>query len=241
MRLFFCGVLLVALLSVDGKAQDSTKVKPRAYTHYFGLQANQLLRQLFDFGGSSTVPANAYSLVFSFNSPLTGAGMNTGFGYTFNEFNDGDATNKRETKINDFFLRVGYEKKRSLGKRWLASTGIDVVVDRQRNETENTTDFGSGNRSKINSKTKISAWGLGPRITLNFKVSERIYIGTEATYYFKSIKDERIIESEITSQIFDPFTGQIRLQTTRDKDEVESKNKRFSFASPAVLFLLLKW
>lgn len=241
MRLFFSVALLVALLSVKAKAQDSTIVQSSLYTHYFGIQANQLLRQLFDFGGTNTLPANSYSLVFSFNSPTTGAGMNTGFGYTFNEFNDGDATIRRETKINDLFFRVGYEKKRSLGKRWLASSGIDLVVDRQRNETMNTTDFGSGNKSKISSETKVGAWGLGPRITLNFKVSERIYIGTEATYYFKAIKDTRIIESEITSQFFDPFTGQISIQTTRDKDEVESKIKRFSFSSPAVLFLILKW
>lgn len=167
--------------------------------------------------------------------------MNSGLGYTFNEFNDGDALNKRETKINDLFLRIGYEKKRNLGKRWMASTGLDVVFDRQRNKTSNTNDFGSGNKSKIETETKLSAWGLGPRFTLNFKISEKIWIGTEAMYYFKSIKDKRIIKSEITSQIFDPFTGQTRLQTVSDKDEIESKNKRFTFSSPAVIFLIVKW
>lgn len=240
MRLFFCGMLVI-LFPVSFAYAQSDSTNQGTYSHYLGAQANQLLRQLFDFGGTNTSPANSYALVYSFNSPLTGAGMNTGFGYTFNEFNDGDAINKRETKINELFLRIGYEKKRSLGKRWMASTGVDLVIDRQRNKTSNTNDFGSGNKSKIETETKVNAWGLGPRFTINFKISERIWVGTEAMYYFKSIKDERIVKSEITSQVFDPMTGQVTLQTTQDKDEVETKNKRFTFTSPAVLFLIVKW
>lgn len=224
MRLFIvCIVLLSA--RVSGIAQSSDSIKN---THYLGFQANQLLRQLLDLGGSNTAASSPYGLIYSMNNNQTGAGFNAGLGFTLNEFTDGDAVNKRTTDINDVFVRFGYDKKLKISKRWYASVGIDAVLDRQKNKTVNITEFSPSQKSTVTSETKASAWGLGPRGTLNFSITDKIAIGTESTWYFKSTKSKQ--------KVTNSFSGG---QT--DTDTVDSKGKRFVFASPVVIFLILKW
>src|SRR5688572_22237944 len=103
--------------------------------HYVGVQVNQLIRQILNFSGGSSSINNPYLLTYAVNSPQTGWGANFGLGYTFNEFNDGDAFIQRKTKINDFFFRVGFEKKSKFGRHWILSAGMDVLADLQNNST----------------------------------------------------------------------------------------------------------
>jgi hypothetical protein len=221
--LFMCAALGCAIFSSMAQSKDTV-----ATTHYVGVQANQLLRQLLDLGGSNTAASSPYALIYSANNTKTGAGFNAGLGLLVNQFSDGDAVNKRTTEASDVFLRFGYEKKMVLGKRWYASLGIDAVTERQKNKTVNTTEFSPSQKSTVTSDTKSSAWGAGPRGTINFSITNKIAIGTESTWYFKFTKSKQKITNE--------FSG-----SPRNTDTLDTKGKRFVFASPAVLFLILKW
>lgn len=204
---------------VSAFAQDTI---PGRSTHYVGVQINQLIRQVLNFSSSSTAVNNPYLLTYAVNSRQTGWGANFGLGYTFNEFNDGDAFLERNTKINDFFFRVGFEKKSSLGKRWILSSGIDAVVDLQNNTTK--TVQGNDPNTTVETKNKNNGWGLGPRASLNYIATDRIWVGTEITYYFKSLKNT--IETDAVNGIDDKTTD---------------KTKRFQFAVPAVIFMIVKF
>lgn len=192
-------------------------MSPKKTAHYLGLQANELIRQLFNFGGSSGSFNNPYLLTYSLNSIKTGWGANFGLGYTHNEFKEGDALNPRETNINDFFFRAGVEKKISLGRKWIFSSGLDFVRESQKNKT--ILSFGGGTQPFV-TETKITATGIGPRIALQFSVSERIWLGTEATYYYKSSKQR---------------------QTATNVPTTNDDLKSFRFSVPAVLFLIVKF
>lgn len=203
----------------SGTAQDP---KTKNSSHYVGVQVNQLIRQIFNFSGGSSSINNPYLLTYAVNSTETGWGANFGLGYTFNEFNDGDAFTQRRTKINDFFFRVGFEKKSRFGKHWILSAGGDVLTDLQNNST--TTKQGGDPQFNAVTKNKSVGFGLGPRVTLNYEITDKMLVGTEATYYFKSIKN--------TIENNNGFGG---------SDKTEEKLKRFQFNVPAVVFLILKF
>ncbi|MBX2965145.1 MAG: hypothetical protein KF845_03300 [Cyclobacteriaceae bacterium] len=210
----FASILFVGFATIVF-GQDSLSRK----NYYVGLQANQLIRQLFNFGGTNTAVNNPYLLTLSSNNPQTGRGSNFGWGYTYNQFNDGDAFTQRKTSINDFFFRVGFERKRSFGKKWIISTGMDAIIAREKNTTEV---MQSGFKSKTVNQS--NSWGLGPRVTLNYHVTEKILLGTEANYYFKATK----------STIENSGIGTSTNKTTE-------KQKNFQLNVPAVLFVILKF
>jgi hypothetical protein len=207
--IFFAGIAITVF------GQDSLSRK----NYYVGLQANQLIRQLINFSSTSPVINNPYLLTLSINNPQTGRGSNFGWGYTYNQFNDGDAFTQRKTNINDFFFRIGFEKRRSLGKKWIMTTGVDAILSREKNTTE----IIQGGVS-VKTINKSNSWGLGPRLTLNYQLTERILFGTEATYYFKQTKNT--IENRGTGM---------------STDETSENLKNFQLNVPAVLFLILKF
>ncbi len=197
---------------------QSTEEAVSANSKYLGIQANQLVRQLLNFGGTNSNVANPYLLTYAFNSNASGTGMSFGLGYSYRHFNDGDAITPRQTTESDFFIRAGIEKKVFWGKRWMGSYGVDVVLDRLRDKTKTTSNFGG---PPIETGSITTLGGLGPRCTLNFQIAEKILIGTEASYYFKSGKQK----------IEDP-TVSVR---------TEHKQRSFNLAVPAVLYLILRF
>jgi hypothetical protein len=230
--------LLLAGLSAAVAAQTITP--ERKNVRYVGIQANQLLRQLFNFSNNAGTFNNPYLLTFAVNRDSVGPGLNIGFGYSFDETKTGDAVLERISKINNLALRIGYEHKYRLGKKFITSIGIDAVIDRQKNNTESKTlnDF---NKSTVTTTNKENGIGFGPRFTLNYQIMDRLLIGTEGTYYFKSIKNTNKTVSKITTREFDPVTGQERNVTHTDVTDSDDDFKKLQLNVPAVIFLILKF
>ena len=221
-------------------AGDSTKLK-RSTHQYLGLQANQLLNQLFNFGNNAPAINNPYLIIYSVNSVRTGVGLNTGMGYTVHSTDDkSDPNTSRSTTISSFSTRVGVEKKSLLGKKWQVSYGFYLLYNNEDDKTNITSQFQfNSNSSESNSNT--SYFGFGPRVALNFFITEKILLGTEATYYFKSIKISQKITNTQTSIFVDPNTGQQSSQTTTSATNSSQKSTDFALNLPVALFLILKF
>lgn len=231
-------VVLSQLMTSLAVAQDGSPA-PKRSVHYIGLQANQLIRQVFNFSNTNSVLNNPYLLTWSVNSVETGAGFTMGFGYNFTQSKDGDQFVDRSITVNDVFVRMGYEKKSRLAPKIIFSLGADVLFDRQRSETK--TEEKTQSDLMFESSTTTVAGGLGPRFTLNYQLHERILIGTEANFYFKWSKTDNTQEQVFFESVFDPTTGQFRtIRRTEENTETE-KSKRFQFNSPAVIFLIMKF
>lgn len=211
---------IFTFLVVSGFAQEETAAPTRLATHYIGIQANQLLRQLFSLSNTSAPINNPYLMTYSVNSNATGVGLNLGLALNYNQFGDDVGTLHRETKINDFSFRIGIEKKSVLSKKWILACGADIVIDNTKNSTKTTDPVSSSQTSETTSK--ITGWGLGPRVAIYYQIGEKILLGTEANYYFKSLTT--------TNEFKDSFSS--------DKDEIDIK--RFQLNVPAVIFLVLK-
>jgi hypothetical protein len=229
-RLFGLSAIF-AILALPGFAQkDSVQTNgaksPRKSSHYVGLQANQLIKQLLNLGGSTSAINNPYLITYSVNSNKSGVGLNLSLGYTRDESlsTSGDGANQIQTTINEFFFRVGVEKKRQIGKRWLLTAGGDVVVDNESNKTESRTTFGSGNPQQTSTnKEKSFAYGTGLRVGLNFHITDKVLLGTEATYYLK-----RVAVTNTSSSSFGT------------PKEAKQDLTKFQLNVPAVLFLIVK-
>jgi hypothetical protein len=227
-RLFGLSAIL-AILALPGFAQEdsvqtSAAKSPRKSSHYVGLQANQLIKQLLNLGGSTSAINNPYLITYSVNSNATGVGMNLSLGYTRDESlsMSGDGSSQIQTTINEFFFRIGVEKKKQIGKRWLLTAGGDLVIDQESNNTESRSNGGGSSQISKN-KEKSDAFGTGLRAGLNFHITDKILLGTEATYYLKFVTVTN------TSQ----FQFGTPTKATQDL-------KRFQLNVPAVLFLIVK-
>jgi hypothetical protein len=210
---------LFLLIACFGFAQDSLQ---RKANHYIGLQANQLFRQILNLSNSNAAISNPYLLVYSVNSSSHGHGLNLSVGYVYNQVNDGDAFGKRETTIDNLNFRAGYEKKSNLGRKWVVSWGFDLIFDKLSNNTKNTNTQG-GPSFTFETTTKTEAWGVGPRFTLNYQVTDKILLGTESTYYFKTGSN---------SSKFEPST-----EPQPDEEEF----KQFQLTAPVAIYLIIKF
>lgn len=240
-RLCWCAVLCIATLSCYSQS-DSTHHKTS--TTYLVVQANQLIRQIFNFSNANAAIDNPYLLTYSVNSKRNGVGFSSGLGYSISEAADGSPSNKRETKINNFSIRVGVEKKSQIGKRWTVSWGLDIVHDNLKNETKNNQNTDPSNpaiRFESTTTNTTSAWGFGPRFTLNVAITNRILIGTEASYYYKSGSTDVAASNTNTFLQFDPGSGGNKLTTNSTKTESSSDFTKFQFIVPAVIYMTIKF
>ena len=214
------------LMCIAGYSQDLTStqnsevVETKVARHYVGIQVNELLRQLLNFGGTSNSVGNPYLITYAVNSTKNGVGFNFGLGYTYSSTSNGDPITPRTTIDHSLNLRFGLEKKFTIGKRWLSSYGLDLVLDDSNNKTETTFNPGGGIPSKTTTELSINGGGLGPRFTLNFFVSDRIMLGTEASYYYRA--------------------GTSTQKVSNQPDQT-NKPRSLTFAVPAVLFVILKF
>lgn len=188
---------------------------------YFGVHTNQLIRQLVNFGSSSSIPTNPFLINIAVNAKETGNGFNVGFGYSYDRLNDTDQNIDRTTIINNFGLRFGYDKKIEIWEKWQVAWGLDGLVTDNKNETVVKFPIGSNVTSTATTINRTYQFGFGGRFGLNFFVSKKVLLGTEMSYYFKSGRSKF-------------FEGDIDSNPERD-----SKINSFKPELPGVLYLIV--
>jgi hypothetical protein len=168
------------------KPEPASQFSNKEMINYFGLEVNPLLRQIINLNPNSTPTNNPFGIQFASNSARTGRGLSLGLTYSRSKLNDDANGVQRETVNRDIAFRVGYERKHQLGKRWIVLHGYDLVLGGSKSRTETTDQF----VGDFVTETTGNYWGLGPRGGLLFLISDRVTIGTEATYYLRYITDK---------------------------------------------------
>lgn len=217
-RAFFLAMIMI--IATVSYSQESEEVTNDLEGHFLGVQVNELVRQIFSLGNTN-IPANPYFFNYTYTSS-TGSGVSASFAYTKNQVSNDNNFNTLTTNIDNIAFRIGYEKKKTLSKRFIYSLGVDFLVESQKNVTENEDNFSS---QLITTTSKVSGWGMGPRLNFYYKVTDKILIGTEANYYFKSLKEKFEVDFE---------------NNPSNNTETEGDVKTFTFSSPAILWLTLK-
>ena len=221
-RIIVCLIMLLIAHTIIAQTQPeedfvSERADRKVY-HYVGLQANQLIRQILSFGGNSSAIVNPYLLTYSVNSKATGFGFATGIGYSSIQSRTSDVFSNTVSKVNDFALRAGIEKKTYISKRWMLGIGGDILVEQ--NKAETTANTGQSPIPKTT--TTSSRKGFGPRVMLNYQFHDKLLVGTEASFYLKWIDEKQTV------------TG------TQAPALPSASLRSFTFTLPAVVFLIVK-
>jgi hypothetical protein len=231
MRIFFMAVILVSgcLQHAIAQTDDNSVKKEKSADMYIGVQLNGLVRELFNLNGSTTsANNNPYLFTYSINSRKTGWGLRLGVGYNYNFFSTNDGITQTDNNINDLQLRLGVEKMIQLSKKWSACGGIDLVLNNNDDHTTTTVNSSPGFPGTVtDTKTNTMTYGGGPQGWLRYHITDRVLIGTEASFYYTTGKEKKSIS-------INTGTGGVNQP---DEDNNVSQG---SFNSPIVLFLFVK-
>src|SRR4051812_9818028 len=125
----FCLTLIAAFAMTASFAQpDTGKTSAKLYSHYLGVQINELIRQVFNFNNTTSTNTNPYLLTYNINN-RKGWGLRLGLGYNYQSFTDDDGITRKTTDLNDLRSRLGIEKLFRLSDKWTAGAGMDAVLN----------------------------------------------------------------------------------------------------------------
>lgn len=216
------------LYSQNHKSDTSRDAKK--VMHIIGLQANALVRQIFNFGNANNPVNNPYLLTYSLIDRQSKWGLDAGMGYTLNNTFENDGNTKKENYINDLYFRLGASKLIPLNYRFSSTFNIHLLFELLNSTTKTESDFGS-QFSRIHSNTSSLRFGAGPCLGIRYKISNRVFIGTEASYYFKMGNNK----SKVTTTTI--FNGQPEQVTNTESD---NDLKQFIFNVPTALYLSIR-
>lgn len=225
---------MVCLLATTAIAQDTEVSAPKTkiFDHRIGVQANELIRQVFNFNNSSgNTINNPYLLTYSLTLAKPGVGIRLGIGPDYNTFNDDDGITKVENNINKLNARIGLEKVFILSDKWSTGVGADFIYSNDVSYSKTLVRTFDSTLTDIATQEKST--GYGAMAWLRYHISPRIHIGTETSFYYRAGNVKQKIE--ITQNI-NTFPG-TTVQTT--KDEVDNKLKEGIFRLPMVFYLVV--
>jgi len=234
-KIMLSAILLTGCLQISFAQTDATTTHEKTVDQYIGVQINELIQQIFNFssGNASTVANNPYLLNYSINSHKTGWGARIGIGYNYNSSSTDDGITSTTTKLNDMELRVGVEKRFNISKKWSAGAGLDFVYNSNDDHTVNVINSTFGGEN-TDTKTNISSSGGGPMGWLRYHLTDKILIGTEASFYYTSGNEKQTII------VSDPNTGG-GFPNPPTTTNTSNKVGLGTFSSPVVFFLSVKF
>ena len=231
MRKIFLAAILSAGCLSPAFAQTDNAINPKEklYTHVFGVQLNDLMRQIFTFN-NSTAAANTNPFLFTYNinRVKSGWGLRAGLGMTINSSTTNDNVTKRTSDINDMQFRLGVEKAFSLSNKWSTGVGIDGVI--KTNDDKTTAVTNSGYIYTTNTVSKFTTLGAGGMAWLRYHLTDRILLGTETSFYYLRGTNKQTI----TTSNNGPF-GNVD-ETKTDDDVTEGK-----ISVPVVFYISVKF
>jgi hypothetical protein len=165
-------------------SNDADAKKGKMTDHYIGVQLNSLIKQVFNFNnGVNPAATNPYLLTYNMNSRKTGWGFRIGINANFGNSSSTNLNVENSASINDIRFRVGVEKAYKLSRKWTAGAGIDLLFNNNNDEmTSNNRSF--YDTASIVTKTLFTSYGGGAMGWLRYNITERILVGTEASYYY---------------------------------------------------------
>jgi hypothetical protein len=206
-------------------AQKKTKIN-----HVFSIQANQLIRQIFNFSNNNPNINNPYLITYSATNSKTGWGFDVGLGYVYNNIFENDGTQKKQSFINELNARLGFQKNISLTPKFSTQISFHGVIESISNKTQNETSS-QGFFQKVTSKTIVKRLGAGPAMGFRYHINSHVSIGTECNYYFKTGN------TSTNTTSLSEFQGQpTQFNEVKSDDDL----KTFIFNVPTVVFLQIK-
>lgn len=219
----------IALLATTLQAQKSKRGFEidstwRNKTHYeLGLNVSEFIKTFIVPNNNNNLGANATTYLLSFKSIFKcGAAVRFGLG---GRISDKDTqsdsfTGTLNVKNNQVNTRLGFEWQFNLGRRWNTYAGADIIYSNGKQSSET---FSTPPNKFITSST-VRAFGGGPVVGIQFRISKRISLLTEAALYAQKI-------TSTDKQIDTSFPA--------NNTQTKTVEKNISFIVPQSLFLII--
>ncbi|MGB6036226.1 MAG: hypothetical protein WBG42_08155 [Cryomorphaceae bacterium] len=225
-------------IQTNAQSNKSFTDTSATFEHFVGLQANALIQQVFNFGKSEEL-SNPFVAKYTLKHVDTGLSFNVAGGLNRNTTT---AESGLLTQNESYDLRVGLGWQKSLSERIEFGVGADILFGRTFNEssTINTVVFNGGVDSTVTViRNKSTYFGYGAQLSLSYKLTPSILIGTEASCYAYSTEviDNSTIDNYFIRSISDQATSVRSIITenaTTDGEEIELN-------LPIVFFLILRF
>ncbi len=238
-KTLLCIALVAGLVNACFAQADMTATtakKDKQCDQYLGVQLNGLIKQVFNFNNNtSTTPVNPYLVVYSINSKKTGWGLRLGLGYNYTSTSSDDGITANSTKLNDLAVRLGVEKRFILSDKWSAGVGLDAVFNSNNDNTSTT--IKQGDTVTTATKTATNSYGGGPMCWLRYHLTDKVLIGTEASFYYVTGTQNTTLDVT-TTQFGGGFGGSVTTTTETTSKPTISQG---TFSSPIVFYIMVRF
>jgi hypothetical protein len=166
---------LVWLILPNKLFAQITPTKTPEYKHELGLNVTNLLTDLL--GNNNRTDAGVYLLSYKFvkGNKAIRIGATTNFAFK----KERSITNSTiDLNSQNFQLRIGQETRHDLSSRLQYYVGFDGIAGYKFEESAATSSFNT-----LIQSDKLFSIGLGPVVGFQFKIYDRLLIGTEGSIY----------------------------------------------------------
>jgi hypothetical protein len=214
-------VMLILFAANKGNAQTETTLTPpkAEHEHFFGLQLNELIRQFTTVDPTATTQQNPYLLTYATNSKRTNWGIRTGLGLQVGTSTGSNSNFGIDTTSKIFAVewRGGVAWSHNITAKFISGVGFDLVFNYSKRET---TQSSGGIGFADNIKTEITTYGAGPVASLRYQFTQRIALGTEASFYYTAGTDKSNVNGS--------------------PDNTSQKLSRGTFNLPVAIYFIIK-
>ncbi len=179
--------------SVLAQTVEPISISNKPFQIQAGINVIGFVRQFVNFSGNNSngttspysVNVKAFKQIANQDALI---GIRLGTGYVNNNSVTESSISITNILNETFDFRVGIEYQKAINKKWIGYVGIDYISQKISNNN-NTRYFDAGipsdNTYLINRTTKMD--GAGFVFGMQFYITKRIALATEATYYYSDI------------------------------------------------------
>lgn len=237
-RIYFSVFTVLALALTGGQGlQAQNGEKDEFHRHEVSFQANQILQEVLSLSQIGT--NNPYLLRYAFRINEKHA-LTAGFGGGFSnrERLEGDGPGNLEGEGLNLRLRLGYQYRLDLGYNMELGLGWDLYAARffQKNRSFQLNSF-PADSLVMGSKLISDEYGTGPRISFNYRVTDRFLIGTEVSFYYTFFAKQ----SELSSRRFYNLTPDGYELSNYTTNANETSSQSFSTSVPSSIYIIFRF
>ena len=193
--------------------------------HELGVNVSGFIKTFITPANSTPLSASANTYLLTYKTIFkNGAAIRFGLGGNLSDKDqtEDNFTGTLNTKNNQVNTRLGFEWQFKLARRWNSYVGADLVYSSGLASSETAID----NQNKAVTSSKLTAFGGGPVVGLQFRINKRVSLLAEAALYFQGSKlvDKSIIPN---------FPNSNSTEVT--------KEKALNFIGPQSIFLIVNF
>lgn len=198
-------------------AQNPVPIKDTTKTlHELGVNSTFFVANFLTFSGNVPVSVDPYAI--QYKALAHGKdGVRFGLGANYRSFDESEDGNIDKTWNSQVNMRLGYEHRTQVAKKWKIFFGTDVVWAYQNASTE----FNNGFQN-VKIKNIQRSLGTGLVFGIQFFANKRISMGTEtsAQFLFTEFEESTSIDGNLP-----------------DNDVVKSELSTFNFVLPTSIYI----